>query len=74
MEVGGKRHALAALPPPPPPPGKSHRTPWTEGRVGLLMTRYTNTAIPTAQTSTLIYHIYYVWLNSRPDKPIHNTA
>jgi len=69
LEVGGKRQALAAL-----PLGKSPSTPCTEGRVGLLMSRYTDNAIPTALTSRLIYHIYFVWLNSRTNKPSHNIA
>jgi len=69
MEVGGKRHALAAL-----PPGKRPSTPCTEVRVGLLMSRYYNHAIPTTLTSRFIYRIYFIWMKSRTNKPIHNTA
>ena len=45
MEVDGKRHALTAL-----PPGKSPSTPRTEGRVGLLKSRYTDHAMLAALT------------------------
>jgi hypothetical protein len=66
MEVGGKRQGLAALPlGKNPSTRKNPSTPCKEGRVGLLMSRYTDNVIPTALISRLIYHIYFVWLNSR---------
>lgn len=38
------------------------------------MSRYTDHDIPTTLTSRLIYRIYFIWMKSRTNKPIHSTA